>query len=85
MDAELLRIRELDLVTTIDELTENMVHQLRGRPADLVQLVEAVRWRPLRVVVIPAEVIIHWRAEEPRSWKLVLEWLTLMDVEIDVR
>ena len=77
--------RELELVTTINEPTENVIHQLRGGPTDLVQLVEAVRWRPLHIVVIPAEAILHWRHEEPRSWRLVLEWLTIMDVEINVR
>ena len=80
MASESLRIRR----TTINEATENVVHQLRGCPTDLVQLVEAVRWRRLRVVAIPAETIIHWRNEEPSSWTLVLEWLTTMDVEIDL-
>jgi hypothetical protein len=71
-------------VTTIGEATENVVHQLRGRPTDLVSLVETVRRRPLHVVVIRAEVIMYWRAEEPHSWQLVLEWLTTMDVEINL-
>jgi len=75
--------QEPELVT-IDEATENLIHQLRGNPTDLTQLVEAVRWRPLRVVAIPAEAIIHWRRTAPRSWKLVLEWLTIMDVEVNV-
>jgi len=77
--------RELKLVTTIDEPTENVIHQLRGGPTDLVQLVQAVRWCPLRIVVIPAEAILHWRHEDPGAWRLVLEWLTVMDVEITVR
>jgi hypothetical protein len=75
---------EMDLVTTITEPTEHMIHELRGTPVDLVRLVEAVRWRPLHVVAIPAEAIIHWRNDEPRSWKVVLEWLTTMDVEVNV-
>jgi hypothetical protein len=74
----------MDLFTTINEPTEHMIHQLRGTPTDLVRLVEAVRWRPLHVVAIPAEAIIHWRTDEPRSWNVVLEWLTTMDVEINV-
>lgn len=74
---------EPDLVT-INEATENLIHQLRGCPTDLAKLVEAVRWRPLRVVAIPAEAIIHWRKDDPRSWKLVLEWLTAMDVEVNL-
>ena len=77
--------REQRLVTTIDEPTENVIHQLRGGPTDLVQLVQAVRWCPLRIVVIPAEAILHWRHEDPGAWRLVLEWLTVMDVEITVR
>jgi hypothetical protein len=87
MAAEPLRIDDVlrvDRVTTIGEATENMIHQLRGRPADLVELVEAIRWRPLHVVAIPAEAILHWRSEEPRSWKLVLEWLTIMGVEVNL-
>jgi hypothetical protein len=75
---------DVDVVTTIDEATENLIHQLRGRPVDLVELVDAVRWRPLHIVAIPAELIIHWRNEEPSSWRLVLEWLTTMDVEVNL-
>jgi hypothetical protein len=71
-------------VTTIGEATENVIHQLRGRPTDLVSLVETVRRRPLHVVVIPAEVIVYWRAHDPREWQLVLEWLTTMGVEVNV-
>ena len=74
----------MDLVATINEPTENMIHQLRGSPADLMQLVEAVRWRPLHVVAIPAEAIVHWRTDEPRSWNIVLEWLTTMNVEVTI-
>jgi len=80
MATESLRVRR----ATINEATENVVHQLQGCPADLVQLVDVVRRRPLRIVVIPAETIILWRSEEPSSWSLVLEWLTTMDVEIKV-
>ena len=69
-------------VTTIGEVTENVIHQLRGRPTDLVSLVDTVRRRPLRVVIIPAEVIMYWRAEDPGEWQLVLEWLTTMNVEV---
>lgn len=66
------------------DLVTHLIHELRGGPADLMQLVEAVRWRPLHVVAIPAEAIAHWRTDEPRSWKVVLEWLTTMDVEVTV-
>ena len=66
------------------DLVTQMIHELRRGPADLVQLVEAVRWRPLHVVAIPAETIAHWRTDEPRSWNVVLEWLTTMDVEVTV-
>jgi len=66
------------------DLFTRMIHELRGGPADLVQLVETVRWRPLHVVAIPAEAIAHWRTDEPRSWDVVLEWLTTMDVEVNV-
>jgi hypothetical protein len=45
---------------------------------------EAVRRRPLHVVVIPAEVVVYWRAHDPHEWQLVLEWLTTMGVEVDV-
>jgi hypothetical protein len=38
----------------------------------------------LHVVAIPAEAIAHWRTDEPRSWDVVLEWLTTMDVEVNV-
>jgi hypothetical protein len=76
--------RALQLVAIINESTEHVIHQLREGPTDLVQLVEAVRWRPLHIVAIPAEAILHWRHEDPGSWKLVLEWLTIVDVEIHV-
>ena len=69
-------------VMTIGEATENVIHQLRGRPTDLVSLVDTVRRRPLRVVIIPAEVVMYWRTEEPGAWTLVLEWLTTMNVEV---
>ncbi len=69
-------------VMTIGEATENVIHQLRGRPTDLVSLVDTVRRRPLRVVIIPAEVVMYWRTEEPRAWTLVLAWLTTMNVEV---
>lgn len=71
-------------VTTIGEATENVIHQLRGRPTDLVSLVETVRRRPLHLVVIPAEVVVYWRAHDPHEWQLVLEWLTTMGVKVDV-
>jgi len=53
-------------------------------PTDLIELVNAVHCQPLHVVAVPAETVIHWRKDEPDSWKLVLEWLTAMDVEINV-
>ena len=53
-------------------------------PTDLIELVNAVHCQPLHVVAFPAEAIIHWRQDEARSWKAVLEWLTTMDVEINV-
>jgi len=68
----------------VDLVTEILVRELQGRSRDLTELVNAVRRQPLRAVGIPAETIIHWRRDEPHSWELVLEWLTLMDVEIDV-
>jgi hypothetical protein len=68
----------------IDEATDNVIHELRGSPTDLAKLVEAVRGRPLHVVEISAEAIIRWRNDDPCLWKLVLEWLTTMDVDINV-
>jgi hypothetical protein len=68
----------------MDEPTDNVIHGLRGSPTDLVKLVEAVRGRPVRVVDISAEAIIHWRTDDPYLWKLVLEWLTTMDVDVNV-
>jgi hypothetical protein len=72
------------MAVMIDEATENVIHQLRGSRLDLVELVETVRWRPLHLVVIPAEAIIRWRTEEPASWQLVLDWLTTMNVDVDL-
>ena len=69
---------------TINDPTENLLHELREGPASLVKLVEAVRWRPLHIVDISAEAIIGWRTDDPRAWRLVLEWLTAMDVEVNV-
>jgi hypothetical protein len=68
----------------INEATDNVIHVLRGSPTDLAKLVEAVRGRPLHVVDISAEAIIRWRTDDPCLWKLVLEWLTTMDVEVNV-
>ena len=68
----------------IDEATDSILHQLSGSPTDLAKLVEAVRGRPLHVVDISAEAIIRWRNDDPCLWKLVLEWLTTMDVEVTV-
>jgi hypothetical protein len=68
----------------INEATDNVIHELRGSPTDLARLVEAVRGRPLHVVDISAEAIIRWRTDDPLLWKLVLEWLTTMDVEVNV-
>jgi hypothetical protein len=69
---------------TINDPAENLLHELRESPVNLVELVEAVRGRPLHVVDISAEAIIGWRTDDPRAWKLVLEWLTIMDVEVNV-
>jgi hypothetical protein len=68
----------------MNEATDNLIDELRGSPIDLAKVMEAVRWRPRRVVNISAEEIIRWQKDDPRSWKLVLEWLTTMDVEIIV-
>jgi hypothetical protein len=68
----------------MSEATENLIHELRGSPTDLAKLVDAVRRRPLHVVDISTEAIIRWRIDDPRSWKLVLEWLTTMDVEVNL-
>ena len=57
-----------------------VIHELR----EWAKLVETIYRRRRRVVVISAEAIIRWRKDDPRSWKLVLEWLTRMDVEINV-
>src|SRR2546427_11621924 len=69
-------------LVTIDEPTENLIHKLRGGPTDLTNLVEAVRWRPLRVVEIPAQAIIHCRKDDTRSTQLVLERLTTSRVQV---
>ena len=66
----------------VNEATENLIDELRGSPIDLAKVMEAVRWRPRRVVEISAEEIIRWQKDDPRSWRLVLEWLTTMDVEV---
>jgi len=68
----------------INEATDSVIHELRGSPTDLAKLVEAVRGRPLHVVDISAEAIIRWRNDDPCLWQLVLEWLTTMDVEVNV-
>jgi len=68
----------------INGATENLIHELRGSPTDLAKLVEAVRWRPPHAVDISTETIIRWRKDDPRSWKRVLEWLTTMDVEVNL-
>jgi len=68
----------------INQATDSVIHELRGSPTDLAKLVEAVRGRPLHVVDISAEAILRWRHDDPCLWKLVLEWLTTMDVEITV-
>jgi len=69
----------------INDPAETLLHELRGSPASLVKLVEEVRWRPLlHVVDVSAEAIIGWRTDDPRAWRLVLEWLTAMDVEVSV-
>lgn len=82
MGAKSLPARRAATVT--HTATDELLHRLRGLPADLLQLVEAVRGRECRHVVIPAETILHWRSQDPRSWELVLDWLTTMDVDIDV-
>ncbi len=68
----------------IKEAAEKLLHELWGSPTDLAKLVEGVRWRPLPALNISTEAIIRWRNDDPRSWKLVLEWLTTMDVEINL-
>ena len=69
----------------LDEATEQLIHELRGSAGDLWDLVDAVRWRPLHVVDISAEQIVRWRTDDARSWQLVLDWLTRMDVEVNLR
>jgi len=83
MANDFLRIRRVLGVS--DEPPHTFVVQLGARPADLVDdVAEAVRWRALRAVAIPAEVVLHWRSEDSRAWQILLEWLTRMDVEIEV-
>jgi len=67
-----------------NEAIDSVIRELRGTPTDLAKLVEAVRGRPRHVVDISAEAIIRWRNDDPSLWKLVLEWLTTMDVEVTV-
>ena len=67
-----------------NEATDSVIRELRGTPTDLAKLVEAVRGGPRHVVDISAEAIIRWRNDDPCLWKLVLEWLTAMDVDITV-
>jgi hypothetical protein len=71
-------------LATIRQATQRLIHELAGRPTKLRELVDAVRRQSLPIVALSAEEIIHWREDEPRSWELVLEWLTIMDVEINV-
>ena len=68
----------------INEATDRVIHELRGSPTDLAKLVEAVRGQPRHVVDISADAIIRWRNDDPCLWKLVLERLTAMDVDITV-
>jgi hypothetical protein len=69
----------------INEAADGVIQELTGSPTDLARLVEAVRGRPLHVVDISAEAILRWRNDDPYLWKRVLEWLTVMDVEVNVR
>ena len=83
MASESLPIRRPTRVS--GEAAHTLVVERGARPADLVDdIAEAVRWRSLRAVAIPAEVVLHWRCEDSRSWQILLEWLTRMDVEIEV-
>ena len=83
MATESFRIRRLTRVS--DEPPHTLVVERGARPADLVDdIAEAVRWRSLRAVAIRAEVVLHWRREDSRSWQILLEWLTRMDIEIEV-
>jgi hypothetical protein len=68
----------------INEATEHLIHELRTTTGELWELVDAVRWRPLHVVAIRAEQIVRWRTDDADSWQLVLEWLTQMDVDVDL-
>jgi hypothetical protein len=68
----------------INAATDDVIHELRGSPTDLAKFVEAVRRRRPHAVDISAEAIIRWRNDDPCLWKLVLEWLTTMDVEVNV-
>src|SRR5690349_8646521 len=56
-------------LSTISEATQSLIHELAGRPTDLMELVDAVRCRPRHVVAIPAEAVIHWRKDESHSWE----------------
>ena len=69
----------------INEAADGVIQELTGSPTDLARLVEAVRGRPHHVVDISAEAILRWRNDDPYLWKRVLEWLTVMDVEVNVR
>lgn len=68
----------------LDEATEHLIHELRGGTGDLWDLVDAVRWQPLHVIAVSAEQIVRWRTDDARAWQLVLEWLTRMDVEVNL-
>jgi hypothetical protein len=68
--------------SVVDEVAERLLRELRDSPTDLAKLVGATLRRRATVVAIPSAAIARWEKDDPRSWRLVEEWLVTRGVRI---
>jgi hypothetical protein len=66
----------------MNKVTEQLLQELDASPTDLAKLVRAVLHKHRGVLAISADTITRWERDDPRSWSLVRQWLTLMGVKV---
>jgi hypothetical protein len=69
----------------MNRVTEQLLQELAASPTDMAKLVRAVVRRQRGVLAISPDTIRRWERDDPRSWRLVRQWLTSMGVTVLTR
>jgi hypothetical protein len=65
-----------------DEVTEQLLHELKESPTDLAKIVKALHDEGRTVVAISPRAIARWQKDDPGSWARVRGWLTKRGVRL---